>query len=276
MPTFHDPVADAAEASQALRGLAHASRTFDQPAEMYGVIGDLSSGIRSLRQSLEQLADVHERKAAHAFNDDGNHDAGVRDALAAAEELRQCALLVDRADDRLSAGFIAAGRIAWHPEPAPELVSEEPVQRWISVVFLQGDEADEVLDLIDAQGVDAAFEYLAGYDYGDETVEAAIANGHVYDEPPTDLNSQRVDDDDYALIYSLALGHAGLYRAYIPPADATTAGDGPQHTGPAQDAANAEAARRALDERRNRGRGDGSWFTPDRIAEVKRNRGLER
>ena len=67
MPTFFDSTADAAEASEALRGLAHASRGFDQPAEMYGVIGDLSSGMRSLRQALDQIADVHERKAAHAL-----------------------------------------------------------------------------------------------------------------------------------------------------------------------------------------------------------------
>ena len=44
MPTFFDSTADAAEASEALWGLAHASRTFDQPAQMYGVIGDLSQG----------------------------------------------------------------------------------------------------------------------------------------------------------------------------------------------------------------------------------------
>ena len=40
MPTFFDSTADAAEASEALRGLAHASRGFDQPVEMYGVIGE--------------------------------------------------------------------------------------------------------------------------------------------------------------------------------------------------------------------------------------------
>ena len=39
MPTFFDSTADAAEASEALRGLTHASRGFDQPAEMYWVIG---------------------------------------------------------------------------------------------------------------------------------------------------------------------------------------------------------------------------------------------
>lgn len=86
MPTFFDSTADAAEASDALRGLAHASRTFEQPAQMYGVIGNVSSGMRSLHQVLDQITDVHERKAAHAFNDDGNHEAGVRNALAAAEE----------------------------------------------------------------------------------------------------------------------------------------------------------------------------------------------
>ncbi|SDY99116.1 hypothetical protein SAMN05428934_107144 [Tessaracoccus flavus] len=48
MPTFFDSTVDAAEASEALRGLAHASRAFDQHAQMYGVIGDLSSGMRSL------------------------------------------------------------------------------------------------------------------------------------------------------------------------------------------------------------------------------------
>ena len=123
MSTFFDPTADATEASEALRGLAHASRTFDQPAQMYGVIGDLSAGMRSLHQVLEQLADVHERKAAHAFNDDGNHAAGVRDALATAEKLRRSGRLVDQAYDRLAEGFAAAGRIAWHPE----LTIDEPL-----------------------------------------------------------------------------------------------------------------------------------------------------
>ena len=257
MPTFTDPTVDAAEASQALRGLAHASRTFERPAEMYGVIGDLSSGIRSLRQSLEQLADVHERKAAHAFDDDGDHDAGVRDALAAAEELRQCALLVDRADDRLSAGFIAAGRIAWHPEPAPEPVAEEPVRRWISVVFLQGDEADEVLDLIDAQGVDAAFEHLAGYDYGDETVEAAIANGHVYDEPQAGATDRTATRDVYTLTYNASLGNVGLYREATALPDPALLGiDVPITVGPGPGV----TAGGSLEARRIAGPAEQDWF----------------
>lgn len=38
MPTFHDPAADAGEAQQALRGLAHATRTIDPPRETCAVL----------------------------------------------------------------------------------------------------------------------------------------------------------------------------------------------------------------------------------------------
>lgn len=89
MPTFFDSIADAAEASEALRGLAHASRGFDEPAQMYGVIGELSAAMRSLRQVLDQLAVAHERETGRAFDDAGDHEAGVRDALAAAAGLHR-------------------------------------------------------------------------------------------------------------------------------------------------------------------------------------------
>jgi hypothetical protein len=38
VPTFHDPAADAAEAQQALRGLANATRTINDPREIYAVL----------------------------------------------------------------------------------------------------------------------------------------------------------------------------------------------------------------------------------------------
>ena len=61
MPTFHDPVADAAEAQQALRGLAHATRDIDDPRQIYPVLGSLSAVAGSLGQSLHQLAAFHDR-----------------------------------------------------------------------------------------------------------------------------------------------------------------------------------------------------------------------
>ncbi|WP_227480959.1 hypothetical protein [Thermobifida fusca] len=117
MPTFHDPLADAAEASEALRGLAHASRVFDDPADTYRVFGDLVAGVRSLRQVLDQLASTHLNARDRAFDDDGNPAAGAAAALAAADELHQAGTLLDQAHDRLDAAFSHSGRIAWHPEP---------------------------------------------------------------------------------------------------------------------------------------------------------------
>ncbi|WFF32367.1 hypothetical protein FAM19024_001824 [Propionibacterium freudenreichii] len=274
MPTFFDSTADAAEASEALRGLAHASRAFDQPAQMYGVIGDLSSGMRSLRQVLDQIADVHERKAAHAFNDDGNHEAGVRDALAAAEELHLAASLVDRAYDRIAEGFIAAGRIAWHPDPA---VEEAAPSRWVNVVFLQGDEADRPLRILGELGHVDAVDFLAQWDYGDETTQAALENGYVYDEPGDATNDQVAISGDYALVVNPHLGYVSLLRRYTEPGaeaqEAEQAGPSPMRDGPellvsysspgAPERADLPTAKR-----------DGSWFEPAKIAAVKQARGL--
>ena len=276
MPTFFDSTADAAEASEALRGLAHASRRFDQPTEMYGVIGDLSSGMRSLRQALDQIADVHERKAAQAFNDAGNHEAGARDALATAEELRRAAKLVDRAYDRLAEGFIAAGQIAWHPEPAVEEVAPS---RWVNVVFLQGEEADRPLRILGELGHVDAVDYLAQWDYGDETTQAALENGYVYDEPGEGTNDRVAISDDYALVVNPHVGYVSLLRRYTEPETelqgAEQVESSPVQAGPellasysspgAPERAELPTAKR-----------DGSWFEPAKITAVKQARGLVR
>lgn len=91
---------------------------------------------------------------------------------------------------------------------------QEPARRWISVVFLQGSEADEVLDLIDQAGTDAAIEHLAGFDYGEDTVQAAMENGYVYDAPPTGATDRLAVRDVYTLTYNHTLGHVGLLREW--------------------------------------------------------------
>lgn len=272
MPTFFDSTADAAEASEALRGLAHASRTFDQPAQMYGVIGDLSSGMRSLHQVLEQLADVHERKAAHAFHDDGDHAAGVRDALATAEELRHSARLVDQAYDRLAEGFIAAGRIAWHPEPA---VEETLPSRWINVVFLQGDEADRPLRILGELGHVDAVDYLAQWDYGEETTQAALENGYVYDEPGEGTNDRVMVSGDYALVVNPHVGYVSLLRRHPEPGPSAEAIDesSPTKDGPellvSYSSPGARQRRDVPPSKQGR-----SWFEPAKITAVRESRGL--
>lgn len=217
MPTYHDPLQDAAEASEALRGLAHASRVFDNPAGTYSVLGDLLSGVRSLRQVLDQVGSAHLVHRGRAHDDDGDHAIGASEALTAADDLHHAGTLLDDLEERVNAAMTHSGRIAWH---APvqgldrEAVSTEAPRRWLSVVFLQGSEADEVLDLIDRDGPDAAIEHLRNWDYGDETTDAALENGYVYDEPPTGQLDRVVTDGDYTLTYNPFMGHVSLLRSH--------------------------------------------------------------
>lgn len=66
MPTFTDPAADADEAQQAVRGLAHASRVIDDPRSIYPMLGALSSAMTSLSQALHQIASFHDADAPNA------------------------------------------------------------------------------------------------------------------------------------------------------------------------------------------------------------------
>lgn len=66
MPTFANPATDAAEAEQALRGLAHATRRIEDPSQIYGVLGSLSQATASLSQALHQLASHHDKHEARA------------------------------------------------------------------------------------------------------------------------------------------------------------------------------------------------------------------
>ena len=207
MPTFDDPLTDAAEASAALRGLAHATRGFDNPADTYPVVGDLLAGVRSSRQVIDQLADAHTMNEGGAHDDHGDPVNRTKSAAATAGELRQAASLLDRVESHLDAASQHSGRIAWHP------TAEQPAERrWVSVVFLQGQDADEVLDLVFREGIDAAIEHLAGFDHGEETNRAALENGYLYDTLPATALDQTVTRDAYPLICSPFHGHVSLLR----------------------------------------------------------------
>ena len=204
---------------------------FEHPEDAYGVIGDLLAGVRSLQQSIEQIAQRHRRHDGRAFDDAGDQAAGIRDAQVTADQLSSAAAAVDSVEERLNAAMQAAGRIAWHPAPttAADAVNAEAVQsdaagdeaaresRWVNLVFLQGDEADEVMRLIDRDGPDAAIEHLAHWDYGEETTDAAMENGYVYDAVPTGMLDTETVSGEYTLTSNPAMGHVGLYRSALDP-----------------------------------------------------------
>lgn len=210
MPTFDDPLMDAAEASAALRGLARATRAFDNPADTYSVLGNLLAGVRSLRQVIDQLADAHTLNRGRAHDDDGNPVTGTDAAAAAAGELHEASALLHRLEQHLDAASQQSGRIAWNPT-----AEQMPERRWVSVVFLQGEDADKVLGHISRDGTDAAIEHLAGFDQGEETIRAALENGYVYDTPPTTALDQTATRDAYTLTYNPVHSHVSLFREYL-------------------------------------------------------------
>lgn len=212
MPTFQNPTTDATEASEALRGLAHATRVFEDPADTYAVLGDLLAGVRSLRQVFDQLATVHAGNQVRAYDDAGNQGAGASHALTAAARLRQAAVLLDGVHERVDAAMSASARIAWRPAPSDSVPS-----RWVGIVFLQGQDADEVLAIIDRDGADAAIEHLAGFDLGEETTQAALVNGYVYDTIPTGPLDRTATHGEYTLTYNHDHGHISLLRTHPEP-----------------------------------------------------------
>ncbi len=108
---------------------------------------------------------------------------------------------------------ITSTAIPTTPEPR---IAPPVVQRWMSVVFLQGDEADAVLDRIDRDGPEAAIDHLSQWDFGDETKDAALVDGYVYDEIPQSPTDRviRGTSSGYALTYNRHLGYVALLRHF--------------------------------------------------------------
>jgi hypothetical protein len=90
---------------------------------------------------------------------------------------------------------------------------------YVSVVFQQGDDATDTLNILNENGPQAALEHLSQWDFGRETEEAADVYGGVYDEPPASADDRTHASGEYVMTYSHAHGHVGLVRKLDPPTD---------------------------------------------------------
>ena len=115
MPTFEDAVADAAEAQQAMRGLAHAMQGMSDPSQGYPVLGSLTWGLASLEFALSQLARFYETTASEQGEVRGDRDAGRASAQRVAEHLRASSELVARAVESVTYAHNADSEIAYTP-----------------------------------------------------------------------------------------------------------------------------------------------------------------
>ena len=115
-----EPPASAADAARsALRRLAHATRTIPEPGETYAMLGPLHAGMASLGQTLEQLADWHQRHAPVANTADPRQLGREVAAELAAAELRDAASFLEAAFGRVAAAWSHNGRVVWQPVPLP-------------------------------------------------------------------------------------------------------------------------------------------------------------
>jgi hypothetical protein len=82
-----------------------------------------------------------------------------------------------------------------------------------SIVFMQGDEAAEVLPIIEHQGEQAAIDFLSQWDFGGESE-------HSPEPAPWGADDRLYRSGPYILSYSLRLGYVGLCRVADTPNEA--------------------------------------------------------
>lgn len=208
MPTLLE---DAQDVSAAVRNFAASLHHAAEPRDIYPMLGELLGTSRSLAAVFGSISAALADHRPQATDDQGNPDAGANAVQQALDRLREARSLAVQMEATLDQAVQSAGTVAWRT-PAPAPVPQSP--RYVSIVFLQGEEADRIIETITLHGPNAAFTELAGYDCGDETVEAALENGYVYDRPPTGQLDQALTRDVYTMIYNPFMGHVGLYREH--------------------------------------------------------------
>lgn len=124
MPTFNHPRTDADEAREAIRGLAHATRSIKDPTDVYSVLGSLSQGLASLEQALHQLGDFHDGPARKRAWMTGDPRAGRAASSQVAWELHRAAEIVHQAAAGLDRAHEIEATIAYDVNDFPSLAAE--------------------------------------------------------------------------------------------------------------------------------------------------------
>ena len=78
------------------------------------------------------------------------------------------------------------------------------MKTYIEIVFFQGSEADEPLDILEVKGEEACMEYCKQWDYGDGFYESPAI--------PWGSDDDLFQDGAYILAYNTKLGYVGLCR----------------------------------------------------------------
>lgn len=121
MPTFNDPIADADELREAVRGPAHATRSLDDPTSVYPVLGAVSSALASLSQSLHQLGEFHDGPTRKQAWMNGDPQAGPAASYRVSWELRRAAEMVHQVAECVDRAHEIEATIAYEIADYPSL-----------------------------------------------------------------------------------------------------------------------------------------------------------
>jgi hypothetical protein len=121
MPNFNNPLADADELREAVRGLAHSTRSIEDPTSIYSVLGSISSALASLTQSLHQLGDFHDGPATTSASINGDPHAGRASSYHVSWELHRAAEMVHQVTKCVDHAHEIEATIAYdvHNDPSP-------------------------------------------------------------------------------------------------------------------------------------------------------------
>jgi hypothetical protein len=134
MPTFENPAADADKVQSALRALAHATHSIDDPRQIYSVLGSLTSAVASLSQSLHQIASFHDDRPRRS-NWVPESSAKARSAsYRVSWDLHRAGEMLRQVGETIANAHEAEAMLAYHREfPEPSGSRSSAVDRGLSL-----------------------------------------------------------------------------------------------------------------------------------------------
>jgi len=112
-----------AHADEALRQLAQSMRHLDDAREIYPILGELTTGLESLAQSLHQIGTFHEAPAFERTWATGNPRAWRAASYEVAWELHRAAEMVHQVATGLDRAHTTEATIDYSPRKVPALRS---------------------------------------------------------------------------------------------------------------------------------------------------------
>lgn len=123
------PISQAArsaeQAHEALRTLAHTTRSIDDPTQIYDMLGSISLGLASLEQALHQVAELHDKPNRTHPRVESDARKGRAAAFSVSWELHRAAMMLHQVGETINRAHQTEATIAY-PPPAASLVPDGP------------------------------------------------------------------------------------------------------------------------------------------------------